>query len=436
MSDNPYLDELNAEGPSNAPAAANANPYLEALDSDQKAPQRQSNLIDATRTNPDEYARARQLEGATGVPAPVVQRNLPAVEERAKLDQATRDVESSPTLANHVADNPDFAKLASDDLGLLANLGNSFKRGWRALKQTVPVIRALDSASGLSQLNAIDRGEITSPDQLGVIGEAYLRASPEERKAIRANYGQGLAENFGSSVSTVANLEAQKRDFPQPASVGKVMSAKTFKEAVKLIGQHPLDFTASVGPESFMQSIPGMVAAVPAGFAAGPAGVMGAMGGNSYITDFSSQFLQELQDNGVDVSNQAALTAALQNPQLLQTAIDKAGKHAEIVGLFDALSGGIASKVAVPQKIAGRYLTKPLAREAANMAVQVPVQGALGAAGEAGGELNAGDNLQPGQVLAEAVGEVGGAPSGARSAGARWIPRQAPGEQWDTDDLG
>lgn len=81
---------------------------------------RNAHVYAAARTNPDQFARARQLSATTGIPAPVVERNLPEVEAKAKVDEYRSLLADSPKLAARVAADVNFAKVAHDDFGTFA----------------------------------------------------------------------------------------------------------------------------------------------------------------------------------------------------------------------------------------------------------------------------------------------------------------------------
>ena len=79
---------------------------------------------------------------------------------------------------------------------------------------------------------------------------------------------------------------------------------------------------------------------------------------------------------------------------------------AGIIGTVDAASGGIAGKTLAPA------LRSPIKRQAINLPAQMAVQGAAGGGGEAAAQLaTKGEIDQPGQVLLEVAGELGGAPA-------------------------
>lgn len=105
-----------------------------AVVADQRTAVRAS-LYTSLLQNPDMAARAQQLGKRTGLPADVVQRNLPEVERNAQLDDFDRLLQGSPTLAQWVAEQGNAA-VAHDDLEnmgaierALRNTGNAAVSG-------------------------------------------------------------------------------------------------------------------------------------------------------------------------------------------------------------------------------------------------------------------------------------------------------------------
>lgn len=89
--------------------------------------QQRINLLRASQSNPDVFAKAKRLAAATGLPADVVERNLSDVEKRQKLISQTVALKDATRLAEKVTVNPEFAKLAQDDLESLAAIETSVR---------------------------------------------------------------------------------------------------------------------------------------------------------------------------------------------------------------------------------------------------------------------------------------------------------------------
>lgn len=123
-------------------AAPEENEYDTLLRDDANAQRSQvrASLYGAVQSNPDEFARAKQLSQATGIPADTVQRNLPAIEQNAKLNEYDEALKTAPALAKQMT-NPDFAKLAHDDIdnaSLLEQAVSTVTRAGRSLVAGVP----------------------------------------------------------------------------------------------------------------------------------------------------------------------------------------------------------------------------------------------------------------------------------------------------------
>lgn len=80
--------------------------------------------------NPDEAARAIELEGASGVPASIIDGNVDEFETNHKAAMASSIVNASPYLTEYVNSHPLAAKVSNDDwgnLGGLSSILNAFK---------------------------------------------------------------------------------------------------------------------------------------------------------------------------------------------------------------------------------------------------------------------------------------------------------------------
>lgn len=395
---------------------------------DEKAQQR-TTLHVAARVNPDQASEAAKLARRYTAPEEVILRNLQDVRMQAAVDDADAKLGTSPKLAGFLRAKPFTAAQAHDDLDSLSlyeTLANSFKRGVPGLKQNFSATALRANANALADLDRVEAtlaagGRVL--DTQDPTGVQYM--TPEQRAQYRASLGQAA----GGNAATIAAAQAEKALYPSPAVTGQVMQAKTFGEAISAFLTDPAKFIASIGPESLVQNAPGLVAgAVVPGGAAARATTMGA---GSFATDFGSSLLDALAKEGVDLKNPEALAAAAKDTRLMQRAAAQAMAHASIVGTVDAASGGLASRLALPAKV----LTKaPVGRELANIAAQTPIQGAFGGLGEAGGQIAAGHELDPGNILAEIVGEAFTAPAEvATIAGATVRERMAQAKQAKAD---
>lgn len=390
----------------------------------------------AADTNPDAYAEAQRVARRTGVPVDTVL-NMP---KEMKRQDAVGTIDfdalakTSPATASLLAD-VERAKIAHDDvenMGIIETLVNSFRRGIPALKSILPSITMVNQAAGLDMYRKIDERIAAGEDPKKVLadyGDYGLAPLPwQTSEQALAGWNSWKAKtvpkmqgDIGGAATDVARLQTERAAIPLPGVVDRTMAAKTWGGALSEIASDPLRFVAAIGPESLMQSAPGLVAAIPAGFAAGPGGSAATIGANSFIVDYASTLTEAMQSAGIDTSDPKAIRAALKDPEILTKITDEAVKHASVVGAFDALSGGIAGKMVLPKRVGVKLASRPLAHEMANIAAQVPIQGTLGGLGELGGEINAGQEIQPGNVLAEVFGEFFGTPAEVVSASAKRI---------------
>jgi hypothetical protein len=382
--------------------------------------------IQTAEVNPDAYATHKRVAGYLGYPVAAVEatpKQSVREYERAKL---VNDTAQAPVLARQYTDD-DFAKLAKGDSGPLAlfeTVANSFRRGVPGLKQNLSATALRSNANTLAQLDSaqalLDGGKTGLTLQQDPQGIEFM--TPDQRVAFRAQIGAAA----GNNAETIVAAQVKKAALPSPAVVQQVMQAKGWGEAITAFSKDPLQFIAAIGPESLVQSAPGLIAAIPAGIAGGPAAAAAVAGGGSFATDYGSSLLEGLAREGVDINNADALKAAAQNTKLMQSVAAQAMAHASVVGMVDGASGGLASRLALPKAVATRLAKAPVARELANLAVQTPVQGAFAGLGEAGGELAAGQPLDPGNILAEIVGEAFTAPAEVASiAGGKVRERMA-----------
>ena len=271
----------------------------------------------------------------------------------------------------------------------------------------------------LDVMNKVDRGMVV-PESEDVTG--YQQMTPEQRKAVRQDVERAVTSNVKSVAQHAQTIE----NIPQSEAVKRVNQSKTFDEAWTEFKKAPIEFISNVGAESFPSMAPGMVAAaatggagalVRASSAARAAMSSAAMGGASYAAEYGNDIVDALQEMGVNPANEAQLRAAISDPEMMKRVREKAASKANIVGALDAASGGLAGKTLAPKAIKNR-----IARESTNVAAQAPAQGALGAAGEVGGTIAAGDEVKPGAVLGEFFGEFVGTPAEVASMAASRAP--------------
>lgn len=397
--------------------------------------------------SPDEAAKRLQKARYFNVSPAAVDAVDPATvakREAEQVDWAAMQLQA-PQLMRRLSDT-NFAKVVQDDItnvgalewavwklapeggkpnGLWETMRNSGARGAYSIASYFPGIGSIDKLTQYqSELNdirdkeaAIQNGKTdaelfgSDQDPTGVLGRRRFELDKERRKA-------ALGQLIQQEATTTAWANRMMGYFPQSAAMEKLSGADNFVEAAAAVLENPLEVLANVGPESLTQMAP----ALPfmAAFGAGMAG-MATTFASSAGFDRSSQIAESLSELGIDPSDPNAIAEAFTNPAkrvFIDAAVNEANAHALGTGLFDAASFGIAGKTLLPKKwVAG--MSKRGA-EFSNTLVQAPVQGAMGAAGEATGQLMSKGEIESwGDVVAEFAGEFFTSPIEVAAAGVK-----------------
>lgn len=421
----------------------------------------------------DYYAEKNRTEALEGLASAMASKESP--EETAARLRKARDFDVEPQMADGLtpaevdnfyaqdalkeatpvylrkAGEVDFANLTKDDLpttfsleslwwkimgvpakadGVLSTTRSSTARGGYGLANAMPIFGNVAKAERIrSQLLELENTEkqlaqgVSAEELFGSeddpTGEAHRVAFEHGLPALRTK----LQEELSQALKDTAWNNSMSGLYPHNEASQKLSEAKTAGEAIELILSNP-SIIADIGPESLVQYAPMLPILAASSFAgpAAPALMGGLSGAYSYGLDKASGMMSGMAENAVDVQSGASIFKFMTDPKLrgiYENVEGEAGRHAAGVALFDGLSAGLAGKLALPAFIKSR-ISSPFAREMANMAVQTPIQGALGSAGEASGQLLAkGEITNWGDVVAEFAGEGFTAPIEVLSAGAK-----------------
>lgn len=285
----------------------------------------------------------------------------------------------------------------------IENIGGPLARGVTSLKREGSMMALLKNAKTLEGYTAIDAGQ--RPKGLGDPNNSalnyYFQLPPAERAAVRAAEEAKLTQ----SVKEIAEHTGTLKNMPGDPEVTKALNAETLEDFWEAFKKEPMRFIAHTGLESLPQMLPGLAAAIPAGLALGPGGAAMAMGAGSAGVDYAASVMEALAKRKVDLSDENAIRKAMADPGLLEEAKLAAVRHAAPVGIMDA-----TSVTALARRLGGNFVTRALK--------QLGIQMTLGAGGEALGQVAAQEGYQPGQVIAEAAGELSQAPVEAAAVSA------------------
>ncbi len=245
--------------------------------------------------------------------------------------------------------------------------------------------------------NAFERG-LATRDVAEVLNPHEDEQDPEAIAKLQqavatqeANPGSEAYQEFTGANTFGGSLEAFAKDPLQ------ILSELTTESLVPLFTHGAARLAAGTATGAALGSvIPGAGTAVGAG-----AGAIGALGSTSLNLEYSSSILESLREAGIDFTSMDSLVSGLKDEELME----KAKKHALLKGVpiavFDMASAGVAGRLfSTPAK----GLIKKGLRGAAEMGVQM----GLGGAGELAGQVISGEEIQPGAIMAEVFGEVGG----------------------------
>lgn len=242
---------------------------------------------------------------------------------------------------------------------------------------------------------------VTPEDETGQVGLAGFLADKER---IKANLTKGIEAESAATARRVRYAA----NFPESQALREMMETESFGDAMSAFAESPMTILADLGVSSLAQQAPSLLALPILGVGGVPAQMAGTFG-MSAASDKYSQMMQYLSDEGIDLTNPESIASAYKDPtkrEMLSNAIKRAENHAMATAALDAASIGVASKFLVPKSAMRQVLDSAYKKEFANMAIQMPLQGAMGAAGEALGQYMADGEISSwADVVAEFVGE-------------------------------
>jgi hypothetical protein len=284
--------------------------------------------------------------------------------------------------------------------------GDALRSGWESILSSVEGNRQAIADEFITKLEA-------------KYGPGAVNAPPEKQQEYKE--AVALAAKSQSERRSIAEKQQQRYALnPQREATQQFKAAITgfdedklsFLESAAKAGDallsNPVGVITDLGLESTPASI-GMVASALLVRFGGGGNLLaaGAGGASSAVTEFGNEYAAR-RDKGIP------------HDKAWEDAATKSG----VIGLLDAVSMNSAGKAAgvIVDALTG---TKRVGKAAKEVAKETGKQAGLGAAGEAGGSLAIGEVPNPAAVMAEAVGEVFGAPLEAVGTYQKLGPRPA-----------
>lgn len=377
-------------------------------------------LYTGTSQKPEEAARANQLSDQLGQPFGVVAANLADYEQDARRQEIDDAGRASPHVGDFLSD-PRRMALASDEAPKLATYANSLVTG-EARATAEPnileqVIGGIVSGWQRGKANALS----LLPDGPAVMDPATGRLTTDrsaEEAALRADQERRAQAADVTSASTERGFQAFDR----------ANKAGSFSGAVRELaggGTDTLGAIAVTLGQSIGMGAPGL--ALTAATGGGSRVVTAASAGTgSGLTEFGASIADAMQDAKVDPTDAYAVGQFLRDPQKMAAARDKAAKRGVAIGVFDALTAGVAGHFI---NNARRSASSTILRTGAEAGFQL----GGGAAGEATAQLLTEERLKWGDIIMEGLAEV---PTGAVEVHANYRAARASGQvRWINERL-
>jgi hypothetical protein len=371
--------------------------------------------------NPDTYAKATAVSRTSGVPAEVLHQHADEMEKLLKGNKYAALYDTNRRTAEALSDGQ-LAAMAQDDIENLARIEtaeqvtkfdnqSTGEKLWGALKQSFIGSR---QAGNLSYADTLQRqqkqfdvidAEVARAQASGEqpyasgarpngFGFDYLEATPEGRVEMRKN----LLESQGGAITSLTSDQSVLDQMPvEPGALRAQELGGTAGAMADAIVENP-GFAVRSALGSTVSSAEMLAGAVVGGIPLAAAA--------EFTSENNAKVIDVLREAKIDLSNPKAVLAALQNDELMSDARERARLKALGTTAVDMLGMGLAGRLLVPKAVGAKVLTGTQ-REVTNLAVQFPVQGAIGAASEAAGQYAADQKISGGDVLMEAVAGAG-----------------------------
>ena len=412
----------------------------------QDALARRDNLLQAFNRNPDQAAELRRIAQETNTPAGFVDDHTRALHRLNGLEQSLSGLSILPTAIRR---SLNFATLAQDDMETLASLEKvsqarqrrraqqerEYQAQYRAMQPNILEENRDNFFAGMrdffnkrdlktaverqAELERFNRGEgfeglhyqISELEKAAAEEGGMDKLSPEAQQ----QYRELIARREGMPAEISGERDQAIADYLEDAaSIAAVPRSDKTQAQMEALGQmqgadklfytleHPRTLAQTVsGSTGYMA--PALAATVGATATAGPGAGMAVAGAGSYIGERSATIADRLEQlaqargglSGLRLEEVRDLIAGADVDEI----ISAANRRGAAVGAFDALSMGVAGKIAGWGSRTGRHASAAGAGIAASMG--------MGAAGEAAGQLaDRGEVHDWGDVGLEAVAEI------------------------------
>lgn len=352
----------------------------------------------------------------------------------------TVNFDGTPATAKAVIASPEPQKNLNE-----WNRLNSLERAWHAfwgwgvrsgLKSIAQIditAKKKEADEGLSALFGSDDMDLNEASM-----EKFRQAYAD--KTVGGKYKKQKERELEEAIGDYIDLSKEDKNYYAPTVVSaasKATEGKGFWESIPVwyaeVSKDPFNYALYIAASSTGAIAPFLATSMAGGFAlnamklnsAARALQAATMGAGSFTVEFGSYIENYLAEKGYDLSNIDSIKSALDKEDV-NAIREKAFRRAAVVGAFDAISAWIAPIRLNPSnslRLLSRATTETVQDVAVpasrlhrvgkgleNMTLQTTLQGVMGGAGEAFGQLVNGEKINWGEVFAEAIGEFTTAP--------------------------
>lgn len=355
-------------------------------------------LIRGANSNPDQYARAKQLSGKTGLPTDVVNRNLDKVERKTRQQVYEELLVTHPTLAKQM-EVGGFPEVAYDDLENLSFM----EKTWRTAKT---------GAAAVSQgVLGMSEGIFRTPEVVNRMGKSAANKKPSLFEGALNPVQSFLLPKAGEMFSAVAGPVADNLTTPiankiSDASDMLAQDPGTFGDSFARVSQKGQQADAAFGALLQGNAVPLIdIAADPEAWSAFIGQAVPSLA-TAYLSGGSLPFIAWLEGmsqasdasdlerrTGVKISDQdftqAVVQAASINAVLEKAGLDEVLKVGDASGVFARLMSPLKAALAEGSTEALQEMNSNLSAMFTYDPQRDPTQGVLssfmGGAGSGGG---------------------------------------------------
>lgn len=317
----------------------------------------------------------------------------------------------------------------------------------KAWKSVLGGVQNLQKSNAVSDI--IEKKQAADAGLSALFGSDDMDLDEESMEKFRAAYADPTVgrqykkqkeKELDEAIWRYADLVHQDSDYFAPTVVSaasKATEGKGFWESIPTwfaeVSKDPFDYALYIAGSSAGAIAPFLATSMAGGFALNAmklnsvarAVQAATMGAGSYNVEFGSYIENYLAEKGYDLSNIESIKSALDKEDV-NAIREKAFRRASVVGAFDAISAWIAPIRLNPSnslRLLSRATTETVQDVAVpasrlhrvgkgieNITLQTTLQGVMGGAGEAFGQLVNGEKINWGEVFAEAIGEFTTAP--------------------------